>query len=91
MKLFILTAFAALSLSSAFAGTNAYDQNMLDCLDYYHSPKTEKEVMACHRDVLETLNQSKDFRDAFLDCVDYYHPRVTFQKEVSCAREASAL
>lgn len=91
MKIFILSAFAVLSLSSAFAASNAYDQGMLDCLDYYHSPKSQKEIMVCHRDVLETLNQSKDFQDAFLDCVDYYHPRITFQKEVSCAKEASAL
>ena len=82
--------FLIVSSANALA-TNAYDQNMLDCLDYYHSPKTEKEVMSCHRDVLESLNKSKDFRDAFLDCVDYYHPRTTFQKEVSCAQEASEL
>ena len=78
--------------SSAHAlASNAYDQNMLDCLDYYHSPKTAQEINACHQNVLGDLQKSPAFQQNFLDCVDYYHSRVTMNKEIACAQEASSL
>jgi hypothetical protein len=88
-KLFGLFLIVSSFASAHALSGNAYDSAMLDCLDYYHSPKTEKEITACHRSVLETLNDSAEFQSRFLDCVDYYHTPVNLQKEVSCARAAS--
>ena len=72
---------------NVYANTNSYENMMLDCLDYYHSPKTQEQINACHIQVRESLLADASNQQQFLACIDYGHSEVSAEKEIACLKE----
>lgn len=90
MKL-ITALFVLFGLCTAQASqANLYDSVFLDCIDYGHSKKSEKELKQCHQQAkTEVLTFSAEIQSAYLDCIDYNHSPVSLEKDIACLREAS--